>query len=168
MLIRQETSADTEGIRRVHLAAFETDAEARLVDALRERCAPLISLVADDGGEIVGHIIFSPVTLAGRNDLRLMGLAPMAVAPSRQRLGVGSSLVVEGLAHCRQAGIDAVVVLGHPTYYPRFGFVPAARRSLTSEYEVPADVFMVCELRSHVLDDVSGTVRYHQIFQEFS
>lgn len=166
-IIREERQGDAERIRAVNLAAFETTTEADLVDALRERETQLISLVAEDEAKIIGHILFSPVTLASEPGLTLLGLAPMAVVPSRQRQGVGSSLVREGLERCRQLNAAAVVVLGHPEYYPRFGFSPASRLSLRSEYDVPEEVFMVRELRDGALSGRSGTIRYHPVFGEF-
>jgi putative acetyltransferase len=164
MHIRDERPEDAESIRAVNLAAFETNVEADLVDALREQATPIVSLVAEDAGSIVGHILFSPVTLAESPSLPMMGLAPMAVVPGRQRQGVGSRLVREGLERCRRAGTAAVVVVGHATYYPRFGFVPGSRFGIGSEYDVPDDVFLVCELRDGALRDVTGTVRYHPAF----
>jgi putative acetyltransferase len=164
MIIREERHGDAERIRVVNLAAFESSTEADLVDALRRQVTPLISLVAEDEANIVGHILFSPVTLASEPGLPLMGLAPMAVLPSRHRQGIGSSLVREGLERCRQLEAAAVVVLGHPAYYPRFGFIPAVRLSLRSEYDVPEEVFMVRELRDGALSGLSGTVRYHPAF----
>ena len=162
--IRPERAADTAAVRAVNRAAFETGAEAELVDALRERVEPVISLVADATGSIVGHILFSPVTLSGHAELKIMGLAPMAVRPAEQRRGIGSALVRAGLKRCRQAGCAAVVVLGHPEYYPRFGFVPASRFGIACEYDVPDEVFMAIELEPGILRDTSGTVRYHAAF----
>ena len=107
------------------------------MDALRVQAQPIISLVADDNGTIVGHILFSPVTLTGHGDLTIMGLAPMAVLPTNQRRGIGSSLVRAGLDRCRQSGCDAIVVLGHPQYYPRFGFVPASRFGCRQQCDAP-------------------------------
>ena len=167
IIIREERRDDIAGIRAVNLDAFGTTTEADLVDALRERAGQLISLVAEDEATIVGHILLSPVTLAEDPELNLMGLAPMAVLPSRQRQGLGSRLVREGLERCRQLNAAAVVVLGHPQFYPRFGFSPASRRSLRSEYEVPEEAFMVCELREGGLSGRSGTIRYHPVFREF-
>jgi|SRR5882724_8591774 len=167
MVIREERQGDAERIRGVNLAAFETSTEADLVDALRRDATPLVSLVAEDDQNVMGHILFSPVTLASAPGLTLMGLAPMAVVPSRQRQGVGTALVREGLERCRQLNAAAVVVLGHPEYYPRFGFVPAIRLSLRSEYDVPEETFMVRELRDGVLRGLSGTVRYHPVFGTF-
>jgi putative acetyltransferase len=164
MIVRSERPGDIAGIRGVDLAAFESTVEADLVDALRAQTAPVISLVADDSGSIVGHIVFSPVTLAGHPELTIMGLAPMAVVPSRQRAGIGSALVRAGLDACRQLGCRAVVVVGHARYYPRFGFAPASRLGLTSEYDVPDDVFMALELEAGALNGTSGTIRYHSAF----
>jgi putative acetyltransferase len=164
MQIRPEHADDIFAVHAVNAAAFETSAEAKLVDALREQARPIISLVADDAAAIVGHIMFSPVTLAAHTRLSLAGLAPMAVVPSRQRQGIGSRLVREGLERCRQAGFAGVVVFGHAEYYPRFGFVPASRFGLRSEYDVPDDVFMVLELETGALQGKSGTIRYHAAF----
>lgn len=125
-----------------------------------------MSLVAAEGETLVGHIAFSPVTFtfADGDDVLMMGLAPMAVDPPRQRHGIGSALVRAGLDECRRLGAIAVVVLGHPEYYPRFGFRPASRFGVKSEYQVPDDVFMALELRARALDGRTGTVRYHPVF----
>jgi putative acetyltransferase len=167
MQIRLERPADVAAIHAINGAAFETSAEADLVDALRVRAAPIISLVADHDGSIVGHILFSPVSLTGHDELKIMGLAPMAVVPGQQRRGIGSALVREGLEHCRALGSGAVVVLGHPEFYPRFGFVPALRFGITSEYDVPDEAFMALELEIGVLEGKPGTVRYHPTFADF-
>jgi putative acetyltransferase len=164
MNIRLERPADIPGIRGVNLKAFETSTEADLVELLREQADSIISLVADDGEDIVGHILFSPVTLLSHPEIRIAGLAPMAVVPARQRRGIGSCLVHEGLARCKQLGFGAVIVLGHADYYPRFGFTPASRFGLGCEYEVPDDVFMVLELDTGILQGKAGTIRYHPVF----
>ena len=164
MHIRDERPEDASSIRAVNLAAFETDVEADLVDALRVHATPIVSLVAEDAESVVGHILFSPVTLVESPGLSLMGLAPMAVVPARQRQGIGSRLVREGLERCRRIGAAAVVVVGHATYYPRFGFVPGSRFGIGCEYDVPDDVFLACELRDGALRGITGTVRYHPAF----
>jgi len=164
MLIRDERETDHAAVHAVNAAAFPTPLEADLVDALRRQAHPLISLVAESNGTILGHILFSPVTLDGRPDLRLMGLAPMAVTPEHQSTGIGSALVRAGLAACKEHGFSAVVVLGHPEYYPRFGFAPAVRWGLRSEYDVPDEVFMALELVPGALRDATGTIKYHEAF----
>jgi len=164
MHIRIEEKQDWPAIRAVNESAFETSAEANLVEALREQAAPLVSLVAVDEASVVGHILFSPVTLSRHPELRVMGLAPMAVTRQHQSQGVGSLLVRAGLDECSKLGFGAVVVLGHPRYYPRFGFAPAARYGIVCEYEVPEDAFMVVELQPGYLRRASGTIRYHTAF----
>jgi putative acetyltransferase len=178
LIIRPERPADREVIRAVQEAAFERPNEADLVDALRREARPFLSLVAERDGTIVGHICFTPVTIvpappasdrppdrdAGSDPARAMGLAPVAVVPSSQREGVGSSLVYRGLAECRRLGGEVVVVLGHPSYYPRFGFRAARPLGLTCEYLVPDEVFMALELQPGALARHTGLVRYHPVF----
>ena len=164
MLIRAEEQRDWAAVHTVNVSAFETPAEANLVDALREHAHPVVSLIAEDDNAIVGQIMFSPVSLSGHPALRIMGLAPMAVAPGHQRKGVGSALVRAGLEQCKQLGFGAVVVLGHPAYYPRFGFSPSARFGIGCEYDVPEDVFMIVELHPNFLRGASGKVTYHAAF----
>lgn len=164
MLIRAEEERDWAAVYALNAAAFETTAEADLVDTLRRESKPIISLVADDAGEIVGHIMFSPVALTGHPDLSIMGLAPMAVAAPRRRGGIGTLLVRTGLDRCMQIGAGAVVVLGHPAYYPRFGFVPSVNFAMRCEYDVPAEAFMVVELRSGYLRGATGTIKYLAAF----
>ena len=164
MLIRAEKENDRDAVYAVNVSAFETPSEANLVDALLEQAQPVVSLVAEDNGEVVGHIMFSPVSLSDYPDLKVMGLAPMAVAPEHQRKGIGSALVRAGLEQCEQLGYAAVVVLGHPEYYPRFGFSPSSRFGIYSEYEIPEDVFMAMELQPGALSGKTGKVKYHAAF----
>lgn len=166
MLIRTEQPRDIAAVHAVNAAAFGREAEADLVDALRQRARPVVSLVAEDDAEIVGHILFSPVSLPSRAALKIMGLAPMAVAPGSQRKGAGSALVRAGIEECRRLDCAAIVVLGHPGYYPRFGFEPAARFGFSSEYGVPEDTFMALELQPGCLGGASGKIRYHSAFSE--
>jgi putative acetyltransferase len=163
MIIRTETPADADAIHHVNELAFGRPAEAELVDALRHEARPFISLVAEDEGEIVGHICFTPVTVEGAF-AAVAGLAPMAVLPGRQNQRVGSRLVEAGLEECRRADFGMVVVLGHADYYPRFGFRPASSFGLNSEYDVPEPVFMALELRPGAATGVHGLVRYHEAF----
>jgi putative acetyltransferase len=163
-IIRTEEPRDVDQIRVVNERAFGRPDEAALVDALRGPSGT-ISLVAESGDRIVGHILFSFVRIDGAaTTLVTSGLAPMAVLPECQRQGIGSQLVRAGIDACRSAGHDAVVVVGHPDFYPRFGFVPADTKGLRYEHEVPREAFMVLELRPAALADTRGVVRYRPEF----
>ncbi|HEU4888513.1 MAG TPA: N-acetyltransferase [Thermoanaerobaculia bacterium] len=164
MNIRPERSEDIASIHEVNEQAFGRAGEADLVDALRKQATPFLSIVAEEDGKVVGHICFSPVTIehSDGSTVKIIGLAPMAVAPGRQNQGIGSQLVRSGLEECRRAGFSAVVVLGHSEYYPRFGFRPASTAGLRSEYDVPDPVFMLLEFSSG--NDLSGVARYHPAF----
>lgn len=165
MTIRPETAADHDMIYEVHQRAFGRAEEADLVEQLRREARPNVSLVADVATEIVGHIFFSPVEIASNEAAAsVLGLAPMAVVPERQGQGIGSSLVREGLRECRQQGVQAVVVLGHSEYYPRFGFRSAEEFGLRSEYDVPTEAFMAMELQKGSLQIAQGRVTYHPAF----
>lgn len=165
ILIRTEKIEDHEAVRRINELAFGQPNEADLVDALRENADPCISLVAVVDEQVVGHIFFSPVSIEMESgDFTAMGLAPMAVLPEHQNQGIGSQLVRDGLKECRRLGENIVVVLGHPNYYPRFGFVPASLKGLRSEYDVPDEVFMVTELTEGALAGRRGLVKYHPEF----
>ena len=157
MEIREEREGDCEAIRRVHRDAFGGDVEVRLVDLLRARGKAVVSLVAVDASDVVGHILFSPVTIDEAAKARPLGLAPLGVLPPFQRSGIGSSLIREGLTRCAHAGYDLVVLVGEPGYYARFGFQAAERCGLGNEYGVK-DEFMVLELRKGSLDGVRGLV----------
>jgi len=159
--VRPERPGDVAAIRRVNEAAFGRASEADLVDALRAHGRVSRSLVAERAGVIVGHILFSPMRIdSGRTSTAAIGLAPMAVLPAHQRAGIGSLLVRTGLAECRHAGHGCVVVLGHPEYYPRFGFVRASRHGLAWEHSAPDEAFMVLPLREDAIAAGGGVVRY--------
>ncbi len=159
--VRRERAGDEAAIAHVNEAAFGQVDEARIVDAVRRAGHSAISLVAVDDAAIVGHILFTPVVLEPPEAApAIMGLGPMAVLPERQRRGVGSRLVESGLRECARAGCQAVVVIGHPGFYPRFGFRPARAYGLRSEYTVPDEVFMVAELVPGALSSHGGLVRY--------
>jgi len=164
--VRNEAPADHAAVREINLLAFGGPGEADLVDALRGRATPCVSLVAEVAGRVVGHLILSPVTLDGHPALRTMGLAPMAVLPDHQGTGVGSALVRAGLEACRTLGAEVVVVLGHPTYYPRFGFAPASRLGLRCVYDAPDEAFMALELTPGALAGRAGLVRFHPAFDD--
>jgi putative acetyltransferase len=167
MHVRIEKLEDIEAIHSVNVAAFGREGEANLVDRLRG-VASTFSFVAVEFEQVVGHIFFSPVEIDGDcpNGLRLLGLAPVAVRPDYQRQGIGSGLIRHGLGRCAEFGLDAVVVVGSPTYYPRFGFIPARQRSLSCEYKVPEDAFMVLELVPDALKGCAGTVKYRSEFNQ--
>ena len=164
MEIRAERETDIDAVRAVNISVFETPCEANLVDALRKQATPVVSLIAKEGDTIVGHIMFSPVSLSGLPELKIIGLAPMAVMPERQRKGIGSALVRAGLEQCKQLGFVAVVVLGHTEYYPRFGFSPTSRFGIDCEYDVPEEAFMAMELQPDALHEKTGKVKYHAAF----
>jgi putative acetyltransferase len=167
IVIRPEKPEDIVAVRAVNEAAFGRPAEVGLVDALRRNGRAVVSLVAEVEGEITGHILFSQVTLESQGgSLTGIGLAPMAVIPAMQNRGIGSMLVRAGLDGCREAGYGFAVVLGHPEYYPRFGFAPASRFNLRCEYDAPDEVFMAMELIDGALRNQAGVVKYQKEFDE--
>ncbi|MGH7267624.1 MAG: GNAT family N-acetyltransferase [Candidatus Rokuibacteriota bacterium] len=168
--IRGERPGDARAIGVVHDRAFGQATESALVDALRAASRVVVSLVAEAEARVVGHILFTPVAIGSAVEKTplVLGLGPMAVLPACQRRGIGSRLVAAGLEECRRLGHPAVVVLGHPGYYPRFGFVPASRYGLSSEYVVPDEVFMAMELTEGALRDRGGLVTYAPEFAAFS
>jgi putative acetyltransferase len=162
--IRPEAPGDVAAVHAVNSAAFERDGEARLVDVLRTNGALTLSLVAIGDGAIVGHIAFSPVEVeADGRVVQGIGLAPMAIAPSHQRQGIGGRLIAEGLARLRAEGHPFCVVLGHVDYYPRHGFVSARTHGLRWEKGYD-EAFFVQELAQSGLAGVSGVVRYRPEF----
>ncbi|NJK73330.1 MAG: N-acetyltransferase [Oscillatoriales cyanobacterium RU_3_3] len=164
MNIRSENTEDIAAVRQVNIAAFDRENEADLVDRLRG-ISPSFSLVAVESDRVVGHIFFSPVIVEGECfNKQILGLGPLAVLPEYQRQGIGSQLVRESLKECARSGFHAAVVLGHPNFYPRFGFVPASSKNLKCEYDVPDEVFMVLELETGILQDCSGIVKYRSEF----
>jgi putative acetyltransferase len=166
LIIRAETVADRESVRAVNELAFGRPSEADLVDALREGAKPCVSLVAEEGGRVVGHIFFSPVAVeSGGGAWAALGLGPMAVLPERQGRGVGSELVRAGLNECPRLGHEVVFVLGHARYYPRFGFTPAAVKGIECEFPGHEESFMVVELRPGAIAGRKGLVRYSPEFR---
>lgn len=159
--IRDEQAGDVEAIRQVHRLAFSQDLEGRIVDALRANGAATLSLVAIDGDTVVGHIMFSPVFVGA---VQGTGLGPMAVTPSHQRHGIGSRLVEAGIERLRGMACPFIVLIGHPAFYPRFGFRPAGQYGLTCEWQVPAEAFMARVLISQVGDRLQGVAHYRHEF----
>lgn len=168
MIIRLELPGDRDGIHEVNEKAFGQPQEARLVDKLRDRCSGLLSLVAVENDKIIGHILFSPVEIESPlGGFKGMGLAPMAVLPDMQRRGFGTALVRAGIDRLRQAGCSFIIVLGHPEYYPRFGFEPASFYGIKPQWEgVPHEAFMVLWLDTTLKGRVSGVARYRDEFND--
>jgi putative acetyltransferase len=168
VLIRPETSADHDAIRQVNGLAFGQDAEAQLVDALRDGGYLRVSLVAERDGKVVGHLLFSDlpiVTEAGT--VPALALAPMAVLPEFQNQGIGSALVRRGLEVCKEQGHRIVVVLGHPHFYQRFGFSAALVAPLESPFS-GRESFRALELVPGALEGVTGRVVYSPPFNAWS
>lgn len=163
MQIRNERSADWPQVNALLNAAFPTAAEAQLVARLRGSASPLVALVAEEHNVVIGYILFTPVTLESTTQ-HLMGLAPLAVLPARQQQGIGTALVHAGLRQCRLSGVNAVFVLGHADYYPRFGFTPTAAYGIRSDYDVPAENFMMLQLNSKQNPLPHGAIHYHPEF----
>ncbi|PKM21044.1 MAG: GNAT family N-acetyltransferase [Gammaproteobacteria bacterium HGW-Gammaproteobacteria-15] len=162
--VRAETPADYEAIASLTRSAFNNEAEVNLITALRQQTADCIALVAEQHGQIVGHILFSAATLDKAPQTRLKALAPMAVSNVLQHQGIGSALVRAGLEQCKKRGIAAVVVLGHPAYYPRFGFTPASRFNISCPWHAADNAFMLLELTPGALKGKNGQVLYHPAF----
>ena len=158
-LIRPEAEGDAVAVRRVHITAFPTIAEADLVERLRVGGKAVIALVALDGDNIIGHILFSPIALEPLAGTVGLGLAPVAVLPDHEKHGVGRRLIQNGLAECHRWGAGFVVVIGDPPYYGRFGFEPAAKYGLRSEFDA-GDSFMVFKLESSALPPPGTLVKY--------
>ena len=157
--VRVATADDADGVLAVERAAFGGDVEADLVEALvaSEAYVAGLSLVAESGGSILGHALF---TRARAGQVEAVLLAPLAVAPEWQGRGVGSALVREGLARAAELGFGIALVLGHPAYYPRFGFASAEPRGIMPPYPVePSEAWMVVELAPDSLGDAAGVVR---------
>jgi putative acetyltransferase len=165
MIIRAEQASDRAAIHAVNAQAFGRDNEARLIDLLRSSPAFIaeLSLVAIDAAQVVGHILFSRIHIRtpGR-DVPALALAPMAVLPERHHQGIGSALIRSGLDACRRLGHQIVIVVGHPRYYPRFGFLSASAKGLEAPY--PDAAFMVQELTPGALTGVRGVVEYPAAF----
>ena len=164
--IRKEESKDREAVHHLNLIAFDHGPEADLVDQLRASCEEYLSFVAVGDGSVIGHILFTPASVEDCSAVG-MGLAPMSVLPSQQRKGIGSRLVRYGLEFLRNAGCPFVVVLGHPEYYPRFGFERASKYQLRSQWDgVPDDAFMIVVFDSGVLPTTGGIASYRDEFDD--
>lgn len=166
MLIRTEAPADILAIDRLLKSTFETDAEANLVMRLRENGRRTLSLVAcNEEGEVVGYVLFSPVTLQGE-DLNWQGLAPLAVDANYRNQGIAAQLVKEGFSSLAEFGYPACVVLGDPAYYGRFGFIASENQQMHCQWEVPQGAFQVVALVEGEFDNRSGLIEYSPEFSD--
>ena len=165
MIFRPETTQDIDAVRRVNNAAFERHNESAIITELRKAEAVTLSMVAEQDNQIIGNVIFSPAKLENKKRARsIVALGPVAVHPDHQRSGVGTKLIQAALDGLRADGHRIAVVLGHSTYYPRFGFEPSVNFRIRSEWDVPDDVFMVLALADGALDHAHGVVIYHPAF----
>ena len=165
--IREELPGDIAAVREVNKRAFGQDQEANIVDALRSNGAVLLSLVATLDGQVVGHIMYSPATIGEQEtgaSVTGAGLAPMAVLPEHQRRGIGGKLIEAGTQKLKAKGCPFIIVLGHPNYYPRFGFTPASTFGIKCEWDVPPEVFMLLVLDQTKMSGVSGLAKYRPEF----
>jgi putative acetyltransferase len=163
--IREERAEDIATIRRINIEAFGRPLEANLVEMLRTNGGVLLSLVATYGGQVAGHILYSPVTAgSGEKKITGAGLGPMAVLPEYQRRGIGGKLIEFGVKRLRQSGCPFIVVLGQADYYPRFGFRPASEYGLKCEWSVPDNAFMALALDESKIGGLSGLAKYRAEF----
>ena len=165
--IRREMPEDIEAIGYVNEQAFGRKQEKELVGKLRQHGKLTLSLVAVEEGKIVGHIAFSLVTVESDTDsFDAITIAPLAVLPERQKQGIGTRLVDASLKQCRQLGYEVVVAVGHPQYYPRFGFIMAKQKGISCEFEAPPEAFMLLELQPDALAGRTGMVKFQPEFRE--
>lgn len=167
--MRQERVEDRQQVHDLLVEAFGQKDEAELVENLRkcEEFVPELSIVGVEDDKVIGHILFTPLKVEGeKGTFDALALAPLAVHPNHQKVGIGSSLVEHGLEECRRLGHRMVVVLGDPNYYRRFGFRTARKRGIDTKIKVADQYFMVLALVEGALDGVGGVVRYLPPFSE--
>ncbi|MGE5417527.1 MAG: GNAT family N-acetyltransferase [Acidobacteriota bacterium] len=164
MNIRPEKPDDYDQIYLVNKTAFNSDYEPKLVDRLRKSSwvTPQLSIVAEKEGEVIGHSLFSEVEIVAEDgyDTIILSLGPVAVLPEYQGQGIGGKLIRAGIIKARELGYKAVVLVGHPSYYLRFGFVPAYPEGIETSLEVPDEAFMVLELQPGALGRIKGMIHY--------
>lgn len=169
--IAEESEQDLPGIRAVNIAAFKREEEADIVDRLRKNSPVFISMVAKVGEKVVGHVLFTSARLIQDDDwsIKGVGLAPLAVLPDYQGQGIGSALCMEGLSRVSSIGYPFAVVLGHPAYYPRFGFQPASNFGIKCTFKgVPDDAFMIKILNKKIMDGAQGVIYYRHEFDQIT
>jgi predicted N-acetyltransferase YhbS len=167
--IRKETPDDFQQVARLIEMAFRRKNEADLVEKLRhnKKYNSNLSFVAEYNGVVVGHVLFSPIVIrSGDTERESLALAPLSISPEFQKMGVGGRLIEEGLRTARELGYSSVIVLGHPEYYSKFGFVPARKWGISVPFKVPDDTFMGIELQADALLKSGGVVEYPEEFSE--
>lgn len=164
-LIRPETEADFPAIADLVTAAFGQPDEAYLIARLRADEDLTLGLVAEIGGEVVGHITFSPMIIEGEEKFEALALAPMAVAPAHQKSGIGSALIREGLKLMGEMGHGRIIVLGHADYYPKFGFAQCDQWGITAPFDYPPEALMAQALTPGALDHCAGVCTWAKAFR---
>jgi predicted N-acetyltransferase YhbS len=169
IIIRQELKEDHNRIKEINDQAFEQEDEGRLVNKLRRKAQfiPELSLVAEVDETLVGHILLYPAKIISAHQKHTtLSLGPMSVLPEYQKKGIGGKLINEGLKRSKDLGFLSVIVVGHPEYYPKFGFTKASRWSIKVPFDVPDEVFMALEIVEGELQDKSGIIEYPAEFME--
>jgi predicted N-acetyltransferase YhbS len=169
LTIRQEVPSDTPAITWVNDLAFDRPNEGQLVRKLRKLAdfEPRLSLVCEHDSKIKGHILLFPIKIKGNNgNFQSLSLGPIAVVPDHQKQGIGGSLIREGHTAAVELGYNSVVLLGHPTYYPRFGYKPASLWNLTNPWGIHNEAFMAVELEKDALKEISGLAVYPDAFND--
>lgn len=164
--IRQETITDFPQVYNIHAAAFGQKDESEIVERIRKGAhfVPALSLVANYQNQIGGHILFSKIKINCSPEFECLALAPVAVLPEFQKKGIGKKLVNAGLEIAKSLGFEAVIVLGHKDYYPKFGFQKAIDFGISCPFDVPDEHFMAIELKENALSGKAGTVVYPSEF----
>jgi putative acetyltransferase len=169
MTVEAETEGNYEQITRLHTLAFDGDGEAKLVEKLRQtpNYVPELSLVAKYRNAIIGHVLFYPIKIrTHRKKCTSLALAPISMIPSFQNRKVGSRLIREGSEKARKLGFKSVIVVGHPEYYPRFGFEKASKYGISAPFNVPDTALFAMESEKDGLKDCSGTIEYPSEYSE--
>jgi putative acetyltransferase len=166
--IRRERQGDYQRVYEINRLAFGRENESKLVNKIRkgENFIPDLSLVAEIGNEIAGYSLLSKINIVGGSIFESLALAPVAVVPEHQKKGIGGKLIRSGLDNAKGLGFVSVIVLGHPKYYPRFGFQRASIWGIKCPFEAPDEAFMAMELREGALKDKAGTVKYPKEFMD--
>ncbi|NJJ39114.1 GNAT family N-acetyltransferase [Paenibacillus apii] len=169
MIIRTESAADFEEVYNLNFLAFgNREDESKLIERIRksEGFIPDLSIVAEIDMQIVGHLLLSKAIVEDEgNRHEVIVLAPIAVNPNYQKQGIGSQLIYEGFNRCIALGFNIILLIGHPSYYPKFGFKAARNYGLElKQFNVPDDVFMVCELKEGELQNIKGELKYPESF----